>query len=373
MTGAGSRTTMHAIAVHPGVPGSVHSREVARPSLDEVADGRGVLVRVLRAGLCGTDHEIIGGLFGTPPAGDDYLILGHESLGEVAAAGANVPPEFPPGTLVVATVRRAGTSLYDRLGMHDFTTDPPLERGINRWHGFLSEFYVDDPRCLVPVPASLAEVGVLLEPLSIVEKGLAQADEIQRRLRVWRPVRALVLGAGTIGLLTALVLRLRGIEVTVLSRRPRPYRNSDLVERLGALYLSTVDTDLRTAAGANGPFDLILEASGYSPFAFEAVAALSPNGVIVLCSVTGGERRIEIDANAINQDLVLNNKVIVGTVNASRADFVRGVEDLLRAEAFQPAWLAELLTTPIPGLDDVGAVLAALEDRDAIKPYVEIG
>jgi threonine dehydrogenase-like Zn-dependent dehydrogenase len=263
-------------------------------------------------------------------------------------------------------------SLYDQLGMQDFTTDVPLERGINGRHGYLAEYYVEDAQFLVPIPASLAGVGVLLEPLTVAEKGLNQADEIQRRLRIWRPVRAAVIGAGTIGLLVTLVLRLRGVEVTVLSRRAAPYRNSGLVEALGAIYLSTAETDLAAASTARGPFDLIFEASGFSPLGFEAARVLGTNGVLVLSGVTGGEHRIEIDANAINQGFVLGNKVMVGTVNASRDDFVRGVEDLLRAEAFYPGWLDRLLTTPIHGLEDAGAVLAALDDKDAIKAYVEI-
>ena len=207
--------------------------------------------------------------------------------------------------------------------------------------------------------------------MSIVQKGLNQAVEIQRRLQVWQPVRAAVTGAGTIGLLVALVLRLRGVEVTVLSRRTPPYRNSELVEALGARYLSTAATDLAAASAAHGPFDLIFEASGYSPFAFEAAMVLAANGVLVLSGVTGGERPLEIDANAINQSIVLGNKVVVGTVNASRDDFIRGVEDLLRAEAFHPGWLGQLLTTPVDGLDAM-AILAALDDRDAIKSFVEV-
>jgi len=208
--------------------------------------------------------------------------------------------------------------------------------------------------------------------MSIAEKGLNQATEIQRRLRVWRPVRAAVTGAGTIGLLVTLVLRLRGVDVTVLSRRTPPYRNSELAEALGARYLSTEATDLAAASDAHGPFDLIFEASGNSPFAFEAARVLAANGVLVLSGVTGGERPLEIDANAINQGFVLGNKVMVGTVNASRDDFVRGVEDLLRAEAVHPGWLAQLLTTRVDGLGDAATVLAALEDRDAIKAFVEV-
>jgi threonine dehydrogenase-like Zn-dependent dehydrogenase len=368
----GASATMRAIAVHPGVPDSIHTRQAPRPSIDDVADGRGVLVQLLRVGLDGTDKEISQGLLGTAPDGDDYLIIGHENLGRVVAAGANVPRELGPGAIVVATVRRPGHSIYDQLGMQDFTTEDALERGIRLLHGFLSEYYVEDARFLVPLPPSLSSVGVLLEPMSIAQKGIAQATEIQRRLRVWRPVRAAVTGAGTIGLLAALVLRLRGIDVTVLSRRPRPYRNSDLVEALGARYLSTADTSLADAAAAHGPFDLIFEASGFSPLAFEAARALGTNGVLILSGVTGGEKTIEIDANAINQGFVLGNKVMLGTVNASRDDFVRGVTDMLRAESFHPGWLERLLTTPIDGLEDCAAVVAALEDRDAIKAFVEI-
>ena len=364
--------TMRAIAVRPGEPGSIHGRDIPRPALSDVPGGRGVLVEVLRVGLDGTDKEISEALYGRAPDGDDYLVIGHENLGRVIEAGPNVPPELAPGSLVVSTVRRPGSSVYDRLGMQDFTTDTVyFERGINLRHGYLSEYYVEDASYVVPLPATLERVGVLLEPLTVAEKGINQADEIQRRLRVWRPERAAVIGAGTIGLLATLALRLRGVDVTVLSRRAAPYRNSDLVEALGARYRSTSDTTIEAAAADHGPFDLIFEASGFSPLAFEGAVALGTNGVLVLSGVTGGERKIEIDANRINQGFVLGNKVMVGTVNASRDDFVRGVRDLLGAEARYPGWLDQLLTTPVRGLD-AEAVARALEDRDAIKAFVEV-
>ncbi|MEX1169434.1 MAG: glucose 1-dehydrogenase [Chloroflexota bacterium] len=364
--------SMKAIAVRPGVPASIHARTVPRPSISEVPDGRGVRVEVLRVGIDGTDREISDGLFGTAPPGDDYLVIGHESLGRVVEVGPRVPRDLAVGTLVVATVRRPGGSAYDRLGMQDFTTDAPIERGINGRHGFLSEQFVEDASFLVPLPTGLSGIGVLLEPMSIAEKGLSQADEIQRRLRIWRPARAAVFGAGTIGLLVTLVLRLRGVDVTVLSRRRPPYRNSVLVEALGGTYVSSEGTDLAAVAKDHGSFDLVFEASGFSPFVFQAAGALAPNGVLVLSGVTGGSRTIEIDANAFNQALVLGNRVIVGTVNASREDFVRGVTDMLRAEAFHAGWLGQLLTTPVAGLDDAQAVLAALEAPDSIKAYVEV-
>jgi threonine dehydrogenase-like Zn-dependent dehydrogenase len=365
--------TMRAVAVLPGNANSLHLREVRRPRVDDIAAGRGALVDVIRVGACGTDREIVEALFGTAPAGDDFLIIGHENLGRVAEVGQNVPGWLRPGALVVATVRRPGRSIYDRIGMPDMTTDDPNERGINRLHGFLAEAYVDDADFLVPLPDSLEAVGVLLEPLSIAEKGIRQAVEIQRRLRVWQPTRAAVLGAGTIGLLTALVLRLRGIEVTVYSRRAAPYRNSELLDAIGARYLSSADNSLDDLDRLAGPLDLVVDASGFSPLALDAARVVATNGVLVLVSLTSGDRTAELPTDVINQGFVLGNKVMVGTVNSHRDDFVTGVEDLLRAEAFYPGWLGRLITTRVNGLEGFDEMVAHLEgDRDAIKVVVEV-
>src|SRR5262249_2699714 len=152
--------------------------------------------------------------------------------------------------------------------------------------GFLTEYYVDDVEYIVKVPQGLKQVGVLLEPMTVVEKGIHQAYEIQRRLRVWRPRRAAVMGAGTIGLLAPLGLRLRGLEVTTFGRTEKPYLNSDLIEALGATYESTANLPIIEGAKKHGPFDLIFEATGFSPVVFESLQALGKNGVLVLSSVT---------------------------------------------------------------------------------------
>ena len=374
MTHPTARETVRSVAVRPGIAESLHVRDVRRPSVDDVPDGRGVLVRMLRIGLCGTDREIIDAEFGEAPAGDDYLIIGHESLGRVEAVADEASTSLRPGALVVATVRRPGSSVYDAIGLQDMSTaDDFPERGIRRAHGFLAESCVDDADYLVALPESLASVGVLLEPLSIAEKGIRQAFEIQRRLRVWRPARAAVLGAGTVGLLTALALRLRGIEVCVLSRRAPPYLNSELVEAIGGRYASTSSMSLAALSGEAGPFDLIVEATGHSPIAFEAADVLARNGVLVLASVTGGDRTAQVPTDRINQGFVLGNKVMVGTVNAHRDDFVEGIEDLLRAEATCPGWLEQLLTTRIDGLERPEEMLRHLrDDKDAIKVYVDV-
>src|SRR5438552_1569460 len=219
---------MKAIAVHPGKPMSIHLADVAAPSVDDAPDGRGVLVEVLRVGVDGTDKEINEAQYGAAPPGDDYLVIGHENFGRVLEVGPNVPSTIRPGELVVSTVRRPGHSLYDQIGLQDFTTDDVYyERGINLLHGYLTEYYVEDARYVFPLPDNLAEVGVLLEPTTVAEKGINHAFEIQRRLKVWEPRSACILGSGTIGLLTALIARLRGLELTVYSLTRKSYRNAE--------------------------------------------------------------------------------------------------------------------------------------------------
>jgi threonine dehydrogenase-like Zn-dependent dehydrogenase len=264
--------------------------------------------------------------------------------------------------------------VYGRIGLQDFTTDDVYyERGINLLHGYLTELYVEDHEYIVPLPGCLSRTGVLLEPLTVAEKAIAQAFEIQRRLKVWQPRRAAVLGSGTVGLLATLALRLRGIEVACISLRPAPYLNSDLIEEIGGTYLSTQETTIAEAAAEYGPFDIVIEATGFSPLVWEGAQVLAKNGVLVLVSVTGGERTVEIPSDAINQAVVLGNKVMVGSVNASPADFTSGRDDLVKAYAFYPGWLEKLLTTPVTGLESYEQMLRELtENRDAIKVFVEV-
>jgi glucose 1-dehydrogenase len=344
------------------------------PRLLDAPGGRGVLVELLRVGVDGTDREIIDALYGAAPRGDDFLIIGHEGFGRVVAVGPNVPDTIRPGGYVVASVRRPGSSIYGQVGLQDFTTDDEYyERGINLLHGYLTEYYVEDARYVFPVPATLGALGVLVEPATVAEKGINQAFEIQRRLKIWEPRRALVLGSGTIGLLAALVARLRGLELTVASLPKSPYRNGELIEELGGIYYSTQDRSLAEISEQRGPFDLILDATGFSPIVWEAAEVLGRNGVLVLTSITGGDRRAEINSDRINQSFVLGNKVMLGSVNASPADFRSGIDDLIKAQALYPGWLDQLLTTPIQGLENYEEMLHALtEDRDAIKVYVEV-
>ncbi len=365
---------MKAISVFPGKPNSVHVADLPKPSLDQVPNGRGVLVKVLRVGVDGTDKEINAAEYGAAPPGYDFLVIGHEGFGQVEAVGPNVT-EVKPGDYVVATVRRPGKSIYDLIGTNDMTTDDTYyERGINLRHGYLTEYYVDDVEFIVKVPKGLKHVGVLLEPTTVVEKGIHQAYEIQRRLKVWQAAQGRGHGcrddrlAGDAGSAAAGPGRDH-----VCAEPTKPYLNADLIEELGARYISTKDTSILDAAKQYGPFDLIFEGTGNSAVVFESMQALGKNGVLVLASVTGGDKMIQIPADRINLEFVLGNKVMVGTVNANREYFEMGVGDMAQAEAEYPGWLSKLLTDPVKGLENYSELFQKLTSPNgAIKVYCEV-
>jgi len=364
---------MRALAITPCQAHTARLVELPMPRLEDVPSGRGVLVKILQVGMDGTDKELCLGQYGTAPPGFDFLVIGHESFGRVEEVGPKVT-ELKPGDYVVATVRRPGGSMYDAIGTCDMTSDETCyERGINLLHGFATEYYVDDADYIVKVPAGLKHVGVLLEPMSIAEKGIHQAYEIQRRLKVWRPRKAAVMGAGPIGLLAALVLRLSGLEVWVFARSLRPNRKADLSQVIGANYVSTGGLPLEQIAKAHGPFDLIFEATGVSPIVFEAAHLLAMNGVLIMSSVTGGNKTVELKSDRLNLEFVLGNKVMFGTVNAHRGYFEQGVADFARAEAEYHGWLSALLSHPVRGLENYEDVLRILfEEKQATKAYLVV-
>jgi glucose 1-dehydrogenase len=344
---------MKAVAVIPKQKDSVHLVEMDEPKVSDIPNGRGVKVKTLSVGGCGTDREINNGEYGVAPDGFDFLVLGHENLGQVVEKGENVH-EVAVGDLVVCTVRRPGHSLYDVIGEQDMTTDSEyFERGISRLHGYFSEIYVESADFMVKLPPSLKEVGVLLEPLSIVEKGLVQTYEIQERLKIWKPKRAAVIGTGSVGLLTVMAMRMRGLEVHGFGRNNREgYLNAELCEKIGATYDSTAEITVADAAKKYGMFDIILECTGFSPIIWDAAQALAKNGVLILTSVTGGERTAEIPSDKINFEFVLGNKLMFGSVNASREHFAEGVRDMAQCESMYPGWLQSMLTNPIDGIEN---------------------
>jgi len=359
---------MKAICVIPGERDSIHLKDVPKP---EINDDDNVLVKVLYAGVCGTDLEINDGLYGEVPEGSDYLIAGHESLGVVESIGekAALRSGIGIGDYVARTVRRPCPSCVncdngdnDMCITGDFT-----EAGIKGLHGVMAEYYVDDPQYLVKVPNDHREVGVLTEPLAVVLKGSRQAYDIQLARLRWEPERALVIGAGPIGLLQAMELRITGLETYVVARSKRNLK-SQLVEEIGAKYVSTQDISLQRLAEVIGNIDLIVDASGNSSMAFQAMEVLGNNGVLVRSSVTGGESKHIVSTAEINKAFVLGNKLEFGTVNANILDYRTAVSYFSKFEKLWPGLTQRLITRKVPVEDFRDAFV---RERDDIKVVLE--
>ncbi len=364
---------MKAVAVIPGQPNSVHLAELPMPSLDDVPNHRGVLVKTLKVGVDATDSEINEALYGTAPVGEDFLVIGHECFGIVEAVGEQVK-HVKPGDYVACTVRRPGSSIYDKIGRSDITSEETYyERGICLLHGFMTEYFVDDAEFIVKMPVGLKHLHVLAEPASVAAKGIEQAFEAQKRLQVWRPKIAFVMGAGQIGLLSTLMLRLRGLEVYTLARTPAPCLKSEIAEAYDATYVSTSETSIRELAAKVGKPDIIIEATGNSAVAFETMEVLNLNGALVWTSVTGGKHEQEIPTDKLNLEWVLGNKLLLGTVNGNFRHFELGIADLALGEVTYPNVTERILTSPVDGMENFAEMIRLLvEDKEALKVYVNV-
>ena len=335
---------MRAMAVFPGER-ALRMIDVPLPTRRGEHD---VSVRVREVGICGTDREICDFHYGAPPPGSERLVLGHEALGEVVDVGPAVRT-LEPGDLVALTVRRpcgAPTCVACRAGRQDFCVSGGfIERGILRADGFMTELVIEDERYLVRVPRQLADVGVLVEPLTIAAKAALDLDTVLRRYP-WEPIglRALVLGAGPIGLLAAMMLVTRNITTTVYSLEPADGDRARLTRSFGADYVSARDTPLADLPARIGTADIVFEAVGTAKVAFGALPTLAPNGVFVFSGVPAPGRPIEIDLDGIMRDIVLKNQVLFGTVNASRAAFEAAVRQLEQFMGVFPDAIRGLIT-----------------------------
>ena len=335
---------MRAIVVKPGEKDSIQMRDMPDPKLESDL----VAVRMLRVGLCGTDAEINEGRYGKPPDGEEFLILGHENFGIVEEVGKKAKG-FKAGDLVVSTVRRPCGHCYTCAhGENDMCLSGDYqERGIMRRHGFMADFYVESPQWLNKIPRALQDIGVLLEPMSVVEKGIDQAYRLQRRL-LWQPKTALVLGAGPVGLLAAAVLRARGLDTYVVGREPANDVRAQLAPKIGATYQSVAEKTMFDVQKEMPPVDLAIEATGAASVVFNAMQILGRNGVLCLLSVTGGVTTADEPIDTINQLLVLGNRVVFGSVNANPRHFAMGVKDFTIIEKKWPGVLKQLITSRLP-------------------------
>jgi threonine dehydrogenase-like Zn-dependent dehydrogenase len=328
--------TMKAVAVFPGTK-EIKLIETEPPNISSPTQ---VKLRMLEVGICGTDKEICAFEYGTPPPGFDHLIIGHESLGEVVEVGPEVA-NLKPGNLVVPMVRRPcprEECVACRAGRQDFCfTGDFTERGIKEAHGYMTGWVVEEERYMATLPDPLREVGILVEPLTIAEKALIQVWDIQERLP-WgrhegsaergRGYRALVLGAGPVGLLGAMALANAGFETHVYSREKQGGPKSGIVEAIGARYISAQDEPVSRLPGIIGNIDVVYEATGATRLSFEVIENLGTNGIFIFTGVPGRKAPIEVDADDIMRNVVLKNQVILGTVNAGLDAFESAIRDL---------------------------------------------
>jgi len=366
---------MQAVAVFP----KRKSVELIEASEPQLTYGAQLDLKVLNVGICGTDREIAEGHYGTPPKGEDHLILGHEAFCEVVAVGDQTG-NIQVGDLVVPSVRRPCTQpdcVACQNGRQDFCDNGNFtERGIKELHGFMAERIVEDVRFVTKVPASLRKFAVLIEPLTVAEKALTQIWQVQQRLpwacsidpddRDARGCSALVLGAGPVGLLGAMALVDSGFKTFVYSREPAGGPRSNVVEGFGARYLSSQDAAIEDLDNMIKGIDVVYEATGASALSFRVLKELGTNGVFVFTGVPGRKHPVEIETGTIMRNLVLRNQVLFGTVNADVNAFQSAVERLERCVQKWPnavgsmisnrwklAEVPKILTEYIPGIKHV--------------------
>ncbi len=330
---------MRAIVVVPGEENSIHIKETDIPKISETE----ALVKVKLVGLDRTDREIIKGLHGEPPEGKKELILGHESLGRIVKVGSQVK-SLEPGNFVVATVRRPDDCINCRAEEYDMCLKGNYtERGIKGMDGFLSDYYIEDERFLVRVPAELGELAIMLEPTSVAEKAVRTAFEVQRRMK-WRPETAMITGTGTLGLITAVLLKLKGLDVVSVDRSNGEYKKK-IFSKLGVRHFNDQKINLHDIPKKIGKrIDIIFEMTGSSSVALHVIMIAGTNAAVVLSSITGGDKHIVICSDCFNQGMVLGNKTVVGTVSSNKRDFQQGIVDLLAAEKRWPGLLAKFIT-----------------------------
>ncbi|HLW82084.1 MAG TPA: glucose 1-dehydrogenase [Candidatus Acidoferrales bacterium] len=365
---------MKAIAIVPRTPGS---RIVDRPEPSITAPDE-VKVKVIRVGICGTDRTEVSGGRADAPDGEKELVIGHEMFGQVVGTGASVT-RVKTGDFGVFTVRRGcGQCPSCRMDRADMCqTGNYRERGIHGLDGYQTEFVVDKERYVVQVPAEIEAVGVLMEPLSIVEKAIEEAIRLQI-LRCPEAAispdwivgrRCLVAGLGPVGLLASMVLRLRGADVYGLDVVDCASARPKWLDAIGGNYVDGRQVPADQVEKTIGPMDFILDASGIASLEFNLLDALERNGVYVITGIPDGDHPLQIDGPELIRQLVLDNQVMLGSVNAARGHFQMAVDDLSQAQLRWGAHIAALITNRYPSTQF--AELVGHHPPDAIKEVIE--
>ena len=330
---------MQALTVIAKQPDSLAVTEVDAPDPGNDL----LLVDAIAVGVCGTDKEIAAGGYGWAPQGRERLVIGHESLGRVRSAPSG--SGFSEGDLVVGVVRRpdpvpCGACAHGEFDM--CRNGQYVERGIKQVDGYASEQWTVEPDYAVTVDARLEHVGMLMEPTTVVAKAWEQIERVGNR-GWFDPRTVLVTGAGPVGLLAAMLGRQRDLDVHVLDRvtsGPKP----DLVADLGATYHHD---DIGAVTDRVHP-DIVVEATGAGPVVFGAISGTTAYGITCLTGVSSGGRSMPVDAGQVNRDLVLENDVVIGSVNANLRHYRQAAQALAHADV---AWLERIVSRRVPLAD----------------------
>ncbi len=341
---------MRAISFNP-LTDELFFQDRAEPHLETEND---VKLKVLEVGICGTDREEVapGPGRAIPPPGEKELILGHEMIGEVVEVGARVK-SVKKGDLAIVTVRRSCTQCSacqnERADMCE--TGNYLERGIKGLHGFLAEYVIEREEHIVKASPNLREVGVLTEPLSVVEKALDEILNLQRaRLPDWKETKnkkALVAGLGPIGLLACFALRLRNFQVFGLDIVESTSPRTKILQEIGGTYIDGRNITPKDIPRQFGQIDLIFEAVGIARIEFDLFSTLGINGAYILTGVPLFAR-FEIEGGKLVHDFVLKNQLALGSVNASKKHWEMAVQDLKNIVERWPQQIQAMITSKVP-------------------------
>lgn len=350
---------MKAIVAEPPKKNSVNLVEIPKP----VPRKGQVLLKTLCVGINGTDREINEGIYGTSPSGSRYIVLGHEAVAKAQEIGDQAQG-FSEGDLVAPAVRRPclENCLNCRNGESDMClTGNYSEHGIHKLHGFASEYAVSDANFLVKIPKELENLAVLLEPLSIAEKAVIQSFRIQERMK-WKPKKAFVVGAGPLGLLATVILRLKGLEVCAAATRDKESLKAKIVGKVGGTYINVRETPMETL---DEKFDIVIEATGRVEAALEALNLLGPNGVMCFLGVYR-EKKACKEFGKVLTHMVLGNRLMFGSVSSNKSHFETSIKDMFEIKHRYGNVLSKLITKKLPLSDFKQAFKAEREDIKTI-------
>jgi threonine dehydrogenase-like Zn-dependent dehydrogenase len=365
---------MKAITLIPGTT-NVSVQEVPEPTIHA---GNEVKVKILQVGICGTDREEAAGGRASAPDGKKELIIGHEMFGQVVETGKNVR-SVKPGDYAMFTVRRGcgecAACLNDRSDM--CFTGNYTERGIKGADGFQSQYVVDKEEFIVKIPEAIKEIGVLTEPMSVAAKAIDEAVNIQTaRLPLFDETqnwltgkKALIAGIGAIGLMAAFALRLQGAEVMGMDIVDEHTLRPSLIKKIGGTYIDSRKMPVENLDDIYGQFDLVFEAAGVAKLQLELIDALGINGIYVATGIPHGHRPLNLPVASLMQQLVLNNQVVVGSVNAGIKHYKMAVDFLEACHQRWPALISQTITERVPYSDFKTALKS--QSVDEIKVVVD--